>query len=186
MITKDAPHRYHSVLVTLHWLIALLILTEAAIGLAFHFDISWAPKRFERQIHMILGLAILAAVLVRVVVRFRTPKPPAATTGSRLLDAIGKATHALLYLAVIALTGSAVLFVLQANILGEVIGQVARHHGHFDKPLHLLLFLVLGAIVALHVAAALYHQFIRRDRLFSRMGYGRAPQQGAAEGRSKG
>ncbi len=184
MKTINPPQRYHGALVALHWLIALLLLTQAAIGLAFHFHLVWASRATELQLHMILGIATLAAVLIRVGVRFLTPRPPAATTGNPFLDLVGKATHVLLYLFVIILTGSALLSALQANILGAVIGQIALRHGYFNERLHFLIFLVLGALVTLHVAAALYHQLIRRDRLFSRMGFGRAPRQEAGERRA--
>ena len=183
MITKHAPPRYHSALVTLHWLIALLLLTEALIGLGFHFHRIWAPVQTERQIHMILGIAILAAVLVRIVVRVLTPTPLPVSAGNRFFDLVGKATHALLYLLVVALTGSVVLSAYKADILGDVLGRIALHHGDFDMRLHLLLFLALAAVVGLHVAAAFYHQIVRRDRLFARMGYGRAAKEGAGEGR---
>jgi len=186
MTTKHAPPRYHSALVTLHWLIALLILTEALIGLGFHFHRIWAPLQTEIQIHMILGIAILAAALVRIVVRLVTPKPLAAFTGNRFLDLVGKATHVLLYLFVVALTGSAVLSAYKAKILRNAIGQLGLHYGNFDLRLHLLLFLGLAVLVGLHVAAAFYHQLVRRDGLFARMGYGKAAEKGADEGRPQG
>ncbi len=184
MKMQNPPQRYHAALVVLHWLIALLVLTQAVIGLAFHFELLWAPLRSEIQIHMILGIATLAAVLVRVAVRLFTPKPPAATTGSPFLDFLGKTTHALLYLFVFALTATAVLSALQANILGAVIGRWALHHGEFNERLHFLLFLLLGVLVVVHVGAALYHQLIRRDHLFARMSFGRSPRQKAGENRT--
>ena len=38
---------------------------------------------------------------------------------------------------------------------------------------HSLFSYTLAALVALHVGAALYHQFIRKDNLLSRMWYGK-------------
>lgn len=177
----NKPRRYHPALVTLHWLIALLLLAQAAMGIAFHFELRWAPEHLARQIHLILGIPLFAAVIARIVVRFTTPKPAEATTGNRLLDFAGKATHALLYIVLVVMLVTAGLLAIQANILSEIVGIIPPHHGHFDKPLHMLIFLVLGALVTLHVAAALWHQFIRRDRLFSRMGFGRGRTQNAGE-----
>ena len=37
---------------------------------------------------------------------------------------------------------------------------------------HNAIAIVLVAFIALHVLAALYHQFVRRDGLFRRMGFG--------------
>ena len=44
------------------------------------------------------------------------------------------------------------------------------------KPLHELSAFGLAGLVVLHVAAALKHQFIDRDRLLGRMGLGPAPR----------
>lgn len=41
-------------------------------------------------------------------------------------------------------------------------------------PLHLDIAIVLSFLIALHILAALYHQFIRKDNLIARMWYGRA------------
>jgi len=41
-------------------------------------------------------------------------------------------------------------------------------------PIHLYISVILIALLVLHVLAAFYHQFIRKDRLLSRMWYGKA------------
>ncbi|MBI5443905.1 MAG: cytochrome b/b6 domain-containing protein, partial [Deltaproteobacteria bacterium] len=41
------------------------------------------------------------------------------------------------------------------------------------RPAHGALGSLLTALVILHVAAALYHQFVRKDNLLSRMWFGR-------------
>ena len=43
----------------------------------------------------------------------------------------------------------------------------------FLLPLHLYLSMILIALLTLHILAACYHQFIRRDHLLSRMWYGK-------------
>jgi cytochrome b561 len=44
----------------------------------------------------------------------------------------------------------------------------------FLLPLHLYLSMILIALLTLHILAACYHQFIRKDHLLSRMWYGKA------------
>jgi cytochrome b561 len=41
-------------------------------------------------------------------------------------------------------------------------------------PIHFSLAIFLGVLIAIHLAAAIYHQFILKDHLLSRMGYGRS------------
>jgi cytochrome b561 len=44
----------------------------------------------------------------------------------------------------------------------------------FLLPLHLFLAIVLSCLIVIHILAALYHQFIRKDYLIGRMWYGKA------------
>ncbi len=53
-------------------------------------------------------------------------------------------------------------------------GSIFFRLGFFLLPLHLYISIVLIALLTLHILAAFYHQFIRKDHLISRMWYGRA------------
>jgi cytochrome b561 len=44
----------------------------------------------------------------------------------------------------------------------------------FLLPLHLYIAVLLSCLIVIHILAALYHQFIRRDHLIGRMWYGKA------------
>jgi cytochrome b561 len=218
--------RYHPALVTLHWLIALLILVTAFLALV--------PGGEDRRqaglliaglplisIHMILGITVLVLLAVRLVIRFRTPHPEWATAGSPVLDKIGVVTHWALYFFVFAITITGLVMALQTNRLSRIFqpatagrdqftfgqrppGQVApsgqpqpgqsppggqfqpgqfprggfeggfRRGGAFLlREFHGLSWTALLVLILLHVAAALYHQFLRRDGLLSRMWFGR-------------
>lgn len=173
MVTSNAPRRYHPALVALHWLIAALIFAEGAIVVSPHFFPNLAPWHTRMQIHMILGVLVLAAVIVRIVVRLATPKPPAASTGNPFFDFIGKVTHASLYLVVIALTATAALSAYQSGMLNIMFGLPPSHHGAFAGRLHVALFLLLGLVIGLHIAAAFFHQLVLRDKLLARMWWAR-------------
>jgi len=45
---------------------------------------------------------------------------------------------------------------------------------------HVLTAMLLVGLIVLHVLAALYHQFVRKDRLFRRMAFGRRVSDPAA------
>src|SRR6267154_1620762 len=75
--------RYHPLLVTLHWLLAVLIIAMLCIGLLVLAPMpSTDPHKIGLLlVHMSVGMAILALMLARFIVRMRTSRPADATTG---------------------------------------------------------------------------------------------------------
>jgi cytochrome b561 len=172
--------RYHPLLVTLHWLLAVLII---AMLIAGFFVLAAMPNSEPQKIeilrvHMSVGMLILALMVVRFVVRMLTAKPPAATIGSALLDRIARAVHFGFYLLVLLMVATG----YATAILAGLNRSVFQHSG---DPLpasfetypsfvaHGSIAVLLAGLIVVHVAAALFHQFVRRDRLLSRMLFGR-------------
>lgn len=171
--------RYHPVLVALHWLLALLILTELMFGwLALSKTPNADPAKLGMFLpHMAIGMGILALMLIRLVVRWRSTKPPEADTGVAFLNRAGGLTHLVIYAVVIAMSLSGFALSLAAGLPEIVFGGSgdplpADFSGFTARAVHGALATVLGLLLALHIAAALYHQFIRKDRLFARMWFG--------------
>ena len=171
--------RYHPVLVALHWLLAALIIAALALGALVMAKLpNTDPMKVEAlQSHMAGGAVILALMLARLIVRARSAHPPPASTGSSLLDGVAWASHRLFYVLVIAMAASGIAMALQAGLLDVVYG------GHGALPPDLWVYPVrsvhygvsrlLMALIALHVAGALYHTIIRKDGLLRRMAFGR-------------
>lgn len=175
------PPRYHPVLVSLHWLLALMIVFSLAMGMFSLKEIANASpdKLFALRGHMIAGVLILALMIVRFAVRFVLPRPAPATTGSRLLDRLSVVTHYGLYLLVVLMAASGIATAVQAGLPGIVFGgsgaPLPESFGIYrPRVVHGVIAKLLLALAALHVLAALYHQFVRRDNLLSRMWFGRA------------
>ena len=174
----DTPKRYHPALVTLHWLVALLVVINLYLGLFVFPTRAYADQQhpLSLTLHMAFGIAVLALVIVRFVVRLRFKRPPDATSGSPLLDLVAKLLHYALYLLLLTIT-----LIGLAHALGTGHFQVAflgAEHEPATQPaspglslltLHGLAARTLIALVAVHVSAALYHQFIRKDNLIARM-----------------
>ncbi|MCG7985404.1 MAG: cytochrome b/b6 domain-containing protein [Candidatus Thiodiazotropha lotti] len=171
--------RYHPALITLHWLLALMIIMGLIMGSNV---LSATPndvpeKILYLKIHMTMGMIILVLMLVRLVVRLVTKKPPAADIGNGLFNRLGKVTHYLFYLIVILMAASGLA---TANMAGlpEIVfdGSGAPLPATFDqfppRIAHGILGFVLLLLLIGHVAAFLYHQFVRKDGLFSRMWFG--------------
>lgn len=171
--------RYHPALVTLHWLLAAMITLALFMGGIF---LSGMPnddpsKVFGLRGHMTFGIAILALMLVRLVVRLSSKKPPRADAGNPLLNSISVLVHWALYISVIAMALSGLALAIAAGLPAIVFG------GSGDplpvdfliyppRMVHGLLANVLVVLIIAHIAGFLYHQFIRRDGLFRRMWFG--------------
>ena len=178
LVTGDLPKRYHPALASFHWIIALLIFTNVILagaseggGTLFGFPVI--------GVHMITGIIILVLLTLRLITRFTTKHPEPATIGNTLLDKTGVLTHYALYLFTFSMTISGIVMAAQRGYFARIfgIGSAAAqtfHRGGFGLgALHGLSWLFLGLFIFLHVSAALYHQFIRKDHLLSRMWVGK-------------
>ncbi len=177
--------RYHPLLVTLHWLLAVLII--AALGVGF-FMLAALPNDDPAKIrvllvHMAVGMAILALMAIRFAVRLLTARPAAATTGYPSLDRLAPLTHYAFYVLVLAMVATGFATALLAGLNRSVFqGTGEALPPDFDAypsfVAHGYLAALLAGFLALHVLAALYHQFVRKDALFRRMAFGRRRSDG--------
>src|SRR5262245_5170178 len=179
--------RYHPLLVTLHWVLAGLIIAELTLGF---FGLAATPNSDPRKIgilrlHMMGGVLILALMIFRFIVRMRTSRPAGATTGYPLLDRIAPISHYGFYVLVLMMVGSGFATAIIAG-LGDIV------FGSSGAPLpptlmtypalvaHIFFAMLLCGFVILHVLAAFCHQFVRRDGLFRRMSFGRRASEHSA------
>jgi cytochrome b561 len=171
--------RYHWTLVLLHWSVAGLVLLALALGALALVRIPNAdPMKVEAlRTHMTGGLAILALMLVRLLVRARSARPEAAATGHRWLDRLAWLSHRALYVTVIAMALAGLTMGIETGVVALLVG------GHPPIPddfwiypirsVHYAISRVLMGLIVLHVSGAAYHTFIRRDGLLGRMWFGR-------------
>jgi cytochrome b561 len=78
----NADTKYNAVAMSLHWLIAALIVTN--IGIAWYFNtLNGAVKIPPIQLHKSIGITVLLLSVVRLSWRFLSPPPPlpASVTG---------------------------------------------------------------------------------------------------------
>lgn len=173
--------RYQPLLVALHWLMALMIVAALAAGgglLLANMPPDSPDKLAGLGGHMIFGMAIGVLLILRLVMRSRSAHPPPAATGNALLDRIARWTHLGFYalIAGMVLTGLGTAF--GAGLFPIVYAGAAQTlpPGLSDMPMrvaHGAIAAILVALIALHVAAALYHQIVLKDGLLRRMSFGK-------------
>lgn len=147
---------YSGLQIGLHWLIAILIVTAWFTGEGAEEAMEVVEEGGTAGFvpHVAIGLAILALVVVRVLVRLGRGAPAAPGEPGSLSVMAADWGHRLIYLLMIAVPlGGISVFFLGLDV-GEVHGLAAN----------LLMLVVLG-----HALMALYHQYVLKDGLLRRM-----------------
>lgn len=177
-MTETTPKRYHPAHVAIHWLMALLVIMMLGVGKFAMpgIDPSDPQKPMMLQSHTYIGGAIAVLLIIRLILRFTTKMPAPADAGNAFLNFVGKAVHFLLYFFLIGMAVSGLGLFQLAN-LPAVFSGAAPYPSNFFEYLprmgHGLLSWLVLALVALHFGAAMFHQFIKKDNLLSRMWFGK-------------
>lgn len=170
--------RYHGLLVSLHWLLALMLIVALTMGtVALKTMPNSAPEKLDMlRAHMLVGGTIGLLMLLRLVVRLVTRHPAPASTGNPMLDKLAPAVHWALYALVFAMAGSGIAMSVMAGLPAIVFEGAGSLPPDFSalapRAAHGVVAKLLMALIALHAAAALYHHFVKRDGLLSRMAWG--------------
>lgn len=167
------PARYSAAAIALHWALALLLAFQLGLGWRLE-DLPKGVAQFTAfQLHKSVGILILLLSLARLLVRFVKPRPPLAED-KPLAMLLAKAVHALLYVAMIGgpLAGWVLVSTgnvrLQTMLFGTVPWPDLPLGAGWHEPaevLHAALAWLLAGLIALHVAGALRHHWLRRDYL---------------------
>lgn len=184
--------RYSGVAVVLHWLVALGILYNLIAMLVVDDD---ARGRPFIELHKSIGITVLGLVLLRILWR-AGHKPPVLLPSAPWERVLATGVHHLLYLLMVLVPLSG--WLMNSASLNKATGlpygidlfhvvpwfnlpffgamdAAGKEHWH-----HILgimhggvLKLALWVALALHIAGALKHQFMDRQKLLQRMWFGR-------------
>ncbi|SHK27685.1 cytochrome b561 [Shimia gijangensis] len=171
--------RYHPLLVTLHWLLAAMIIGGLVMGsnVLAETPNDDPAKLVSLQMHMSLGIVILALMVIRLALRLLTTRPPHADIGNAMVNKLGQAAHWLFYAVVIAMCASGLAIANMAGLPGIVFGGSgaplpADFSMYPPRAAHGVLATVLGVLILGHAGAGLWHQYVRKDGLLRRMWFG--------------
>jgi cytochrome b561 len=170
--------RYTATAIALHWLIALLVIANFALGV-FMTDIPGLTPAKLRYFswHKWAGVTILLLATLRLLWRLMHPAPALPDTMPAWEKMAARASHSLLYVLLFAVPLSGYFYSLAAGVpvvyfgvieLPVLIGRDPQLKEVLETT-HFGLNMLLAATVALHVLAALKHQFIDHDSVLRRM-----------------
>ena len=161
----------------LHWVVAFLVIAQVALGwVAVTRELS--PTKLHLFVwHKSIGMLVLALVVLRLAWRLANPTPalPPGTAPWEL--AAARASHALLYALLLAMpldgwllnSAAGVPFSIFWTIPLPAVVHPDEHLAEFFKGVHFWMFVILSGLLAVHVAAALRHHFVKRNAVLVRM-----------------
>jgi cytochrome b561 len=171
-ISYSAPAKW------MHWFVAAAVIVLLALGPVMKRLVPEGPLRDNLyNFHEALGALVLIVMVVRLVRRaaFGVPAPDASMPPIEQRASLWAqyALYALLFITTVLGWAGTNAYGDPVNVFGlfdfpVLIGK--------DQPLsdrimvwHLICGILIGAIVALHIAGALYHWVVKGDRVLQRM-----------------
>ncbi|WP_414463052.1 cytochrome b [Hyphomicrobium sp. DY-1] len=174
-----------------HWLIALLIFIQFPLGFYMSYRGNEMPSVNEKgepvkgvwdaltgylySSHKLLGLIVLTLVVLRLLYRLTQGAPRSDPTVPPALTGISHLVHWALYALLIAVPVLGYLAISYGDFLDIFnfrLPMLTVKNDDLSKEIfewhELGAFLIIG-FVTLHIIAAVYHYFVRRDRVVERM-----------------
>ena len=176
MSWKSTPQRYGAAPIALHWISALAVLVMLGSGLAAVNTADAAAKLGILRVHVSVGACVLVLTLMRIVWWLAIDRRPSAVAGvPGWQAAIARIVHYGMYAILVVMLASGSALAILSGLVPILLGAPGTLPNFETLPpfiAHGLGAWALMGLIALHIAAALYHQFWRRDRLLARMGVG--------------
>ena len=161
----------------LHWVVAALVLLMIPVGIVIANEWGGPAQTFLYNLHKSIGVTLIPLVIVRLIYRLLNPPPPLPDDIPAIQKVAAYTTHWALY--ALLLVQPMVGYVMTSAYPAPV-----PFFGLFNLPpiwpedralsdrlsvVHLYLGLSIAVFAAMHIAAALFHHFVRKDRVLMRM-----------------
>jgi superoxide oxidase len=178
---KNTTLKYGWLSISMHWIMLLLIVaTYAAMDIKSIFPKGSSGRDGIAMLHYMLGLSVFCFVWLRMWVRLAGDAPAVKPAMPAVQAQLAKVVHFALYALMIGLP---VLGWLTLSARGKpvpffgaelpaLIGK-SQEAAKWLKEIHESLATAGYFLIGLHVAAALYHQFVKRDNTLKLMLPGR-------------
>lgn len=175
MMLRNTTDRYGNVAKFFHWFIAVLIICMLIYGY-FLENVPEQYKSVAYNIHKLLGLFILIVILLRLLWSLANLRPLLPEATSRWQRRTEQVIHYLLYLSMLLMPLSGWI---GSSASGKPPGigdltlafpiEQSKEIAGFAFMIHNNVALLLIGLITVHVLAAFYHHFIKRDNVLIRM-----------------
>src|SRR5262245_57300202 len=161
----------------LHWITAILVLLQIVLGIIIANKLiePWQDPLYN--LHKSNGAVLIPIILFRVFYRWSHPAPALPADIPQIQQYAAYATHYLLYALV-------VVQVFLGWIATAAYPAPVPIYGLFNLPsiwpenralseqllsVHKVVGIAITIVAAMHIGAALYHHFVRKDRILMRV-----------------
>jgi cytochrome b561 len=176
-IVPRAPIAYSLTARALHWITAVLVLIMLPLGLVIANEWGGPLQNPLYDLHRSIGTVIMPLVILRLGYRLTHPPLPLPDDIPPIQQFAAHATHWSLYALLIAqpFFGWAATSAYGAPIMVFGLFQLppilAKDSALSDRlfVVHALIGAAIACLAAVHIGAALYHHFVRKDRVLLRM-----------------
>jgi cytochrome b561 len=161
----------------LHWTVAVLVLLMIPLGIIIANEWGGPAQTFLYNLHKSIGATLIPIVVIRIIYRLANPPPPLPDDIPAIQRFAAVATHWMLYVLIL-------IQPLVGYIMTSAYPAPVPFFGLFNLPalwpedralserlsvVHLYTGLAIAVVAAMHIGAALYHHFVRKDRVLMRM-----------------
>lgn len=174
---KSSSTRYGAIAITLHWLSAVFILALLTSGFQATSMGEASAEALVLSVHVVLGFTILVLTFMRIFwwsLADRRPDPLTGTTTAQRKAAT--VVHILFYIVTLGMVASGTGMIVLSGAGEAIFRRASEALPNFDRFLprspHGLGVRLMAALLVLHVVAALWHHFTRREPALKRMWYG--------------
>ncbi len=182
---RNTRTTYGTVAITLHWIIAALIIGMLGVGLYMVRQPLFEPSTFTLyQLHKSVGFVVLALVALRILWKITSITPELPTEIPLWEKLAAHLGHFSLYVLMFLMPLSGWLLVSSSPLglpsvffnlfeiphlpIPEFLGQKAQV-STFVTAVHGWAAYVLIAVILVHIGAALKHYFLSKDKVLQRM-----------------
>lgn len=176
---SNFPDRYAPAVKRWHWIIfSLVLLAYVFVNIFDLFPRGSGLRNNLLASHYVMGLLVLVLVFPRLWARFHHGRPPIAPQPPDWIERIGNITHVLLYLFLIVQPilgiitlqiGGKPVTLFGVTLLPSFVDTPDRKLGHQWEDIHRTLGTIFYYVIGLHILAALWHHYVRRDNTLKRM-----------------
>ena len=160
-----------------HWLIALLVLIDLTVAQQFSGDLELSDRLASRGQHASVGTIILTLMIIRIILRLNFGAPAYPASMPALQKLLARATHFGLYALLIFVIATGLITGMNAtapvSIFGlfdiAITGNSSEQTFQSVRIFHEFATKLLIGFISVHVIAALYHLFVVRDQIATRM-----------------
>lgn len=174
---KSTPTRYGAVAIAVHWTSAIAIVATFGLGLMAAGTTDAAMEVTLLRGHIVLGSLVLILTLLRIGWWIWGDRRPAPVAGLPRVQALASSiVHYAICAVILLMASSGITTLILSGAMPAIIAGTAvpDFSELVPRVAHGVMSRLLLVLLVAHIGAALYHQFVRRDRLLGRMGLGRA------------